>query len=233
MGKLFVKNKQIVVPGELIAKGMDYIPVGDAYRDGEDLIASRVSLIDINGRVIKLIPLRGTYIPKKGDIVIGRINEVGYYNWLVDIGYAYDANLSVRDATSDFIERGTELSRYYDLDEYIVTRIISVTKFKAIDLTMKGPGLKKLVGGIIINVIPQRIPRIVGKKGSMINLIKELTNCQIIDGQNGRIWIRGKNAEDEMLAIKAIRLGEEKAHTSGLTDEIKNFLMEAKKGKNV
>lgn len=224
MGKLLIKDKDIVVPGEELAEGIDFLPMGGAFREKDKIIASQVGLSVVSGRIIKVIPLSGCYIPKKDDIVIGKVNEISYSNWFVDIGYAYDACLSVKDATSDFIERGGDLTKYFELGDYIVTKIINVTKSKAMDLTMKGPGLRKLAGGIIIGVPPPKIPRVVGKQGSMINMIKNMTGCNVIAGQNGRVWVKGENVESERLAIAAIRLIDRKAHTPGLTDEIKEFL---------
>lgn len=233
MGKLLVKEKDIVVPGEELAEGMDFLPMGGAFRESDKIIASQVGLSVVNGRIIKVIPFSGCYIPKRDDIVIGRITDVGYSNWFVDVGYAYEASLSVKDATSDFVERGGDITKYFDLGDYIVTKITNVTKAKAIDITMKGPGLRKLVGGILINIPPPKVPRVVGKQGSMINMIKNMTGCQVIAGQNGRVWISGESVEKERVAVEAVRIIDRDAHMAGLTDKIKDFLSKAKEKENV
>ena len=77
-------------------------------------------------------------------------------------------------------------------------------------------------------VTPTKIPRIIGRKGSMISMIKQVTNCQIILGLNGVILVTGKTEEDEELAITAIRKIEAESHTSGLTDRITQLLKEKK-----
>ncbi len=229
MGKLLVKEKTIVVPGDIIATGMDYLPANGTFREGENIICMQVGLLSINGRLIKVIPLKGSYIPKKDDIVIGKIEDVGYSNWFVDVGYANDGSLSMKEASSDYIERGANLTDYFDYNDFILTKISNVTKSKAIDLTMRGPGLRKLRGGLIIEVSAAKIPRIVGRQGSMISMIKNLTDCQISVGQNGRIWLNAKEPEKVRLAIDAIKLIEKKAHTKGLTEKIQTFLEGAKK----
>ena len=89
---------------------------------------------------------------------------------------------------------------------------------------MKAPGLRKMQGGKIIEITPSKIPRVVGKQGSMISLIKDKTGCNIFAGQNGRIWIRGSSTEAEKLATEAIQLINDKAHTSGLTERVGAFL---------
>jgi exosome complex component RRP4 len=230
MGQINIENKSIVVPGDVLAEGMDYLPAGGAFREGEKIIASQVGLAMINARLIRVLPLNGSYIPKKDDTVIGKVTDVGYSSWFVDVGYAYDGMLSMRDATSDFVERGADLTVYFALGDLMLTKITNVTKSKAMDLTMKGPGLRKLTGGKVICVSPCKVPRIVGKQGSMITMIKDKTGCQILAGQNGRIWISGKDVQGEILATEAIKLIEEKAHVSGLTDKIKDFLEKRSKG---
>jgi exosome complex component RRP4 len=136
--------------------------------------------------------------------------------------------LSMKDATSQFIARGADLTQFYDLGDQIVCSITNVTSQKLVDVTMKGPGLRKLSGGRIIEVSSNKVPRIIGKQGSMVSMIKDATKCNITVGQNGLVWIDG-SPEDELLAITTIRKIEEESHLSGLTDKIKEFLDKNKK----
>ncbi len=228
MGKLLVKEKQLVVPGEVLAEGMDYLPASGAFRENNKLYSSQVGLISIDGRLVKIVPLSGKYVPRRGDTVIGKIVDINFGGWQVDIGTAYEANLSMKEATSDFIERGADLTQYYDFGDIICTKITKVIRNKIIDLTTKGPGLRKLKGGKIIDVTPSKVPRIIGKQGSMISMIKEATGCTIIVGQNGRVWLSGNDPKSEKLATDIILKVNNEAHKEGLTDEIKNFLDRSK-----
>lgn len=223
MSELKVADKEIVVPGQELARGLDYLPAGAAFREGDNIIASQIGLISINGKVIKLIPLSGRYIPRVNDLVIGTITDVSFNNWFVDIGYAYKALLSIRDIP-EYVDRNADLSRYYDFDDLISAKISKVTRAKTVDLTMKSHGLMKLTGGRLITVSPNKVPRIIGKQGSMIEVVKNLTDCWIIVGQNGLVWIKGKDAKKEILAVNAIMKIERESHTDGLTDKIKAFL---------
>src|SRR3989338_4674510 len=223
MSEIKIKEKEIAVPGEQLAQGMDILPGHGTYRDGENIIAKRLGLATIDGRTIKLIPLSGRYIPKTGDTVICKVIDVSFSGWRLDTNSAYSAMLSMKDGTSDFVQRGADLTQYFDLGEYIVCQIFNVTSQKLIDVTMKGPGLRKLKGGRIIEVDSNKVPRIIGKQGSMVVMIKEATQCNIIVGQNGLIWIDG-GPMNELLAIQAIRKISAESHTSGLTDKIKGFL---------
>lgn len=223
MSRILINDKEISVPGETLAVGMDILPGAGTYRDGDKIVANRLGLVMIDGRTIKLIPLSGRYIPKTGDTIICKVVDVGFSGWRLDTNSAYSAMLSMKDATSDFIQRGANLTQYYDLGDYIVCKIVNVTSQKLVDVAMKGPGLRKLKGGRIIEVDPHKVPRIIGKQGSMVMMIKDATKCNIIVGQNGLIWIDGEPI-NELLAIQAIRKIEKESHLSGLTDKIKEFL---------
>jgi len=231
MGEILVENKAIVIPGEELATGMEFLPSFGTYRDKDKVIASRLGLVSIDGRIIKIIPLTGKYNPRRGDVIIGKIEDVSYSGWRVNTNCAYPAMLSVKDATSEFVQRGTDLTQFFDVDDYIVAKIINVTSQKLIDLTMRGPGLRKLVGGRVIEVNTNKVPRIIGKQGSMIHMIKEATGCKIIVGQNGLLWILGE-PKNELIAIEAIRKIEQESHLSGLTEKIKEFL-EKSTGKKI
>jgi len=224
MSKLVVVEKQIVVPGEILADGMDFLPGKGTFREGENIIASRLGLVNASGRVVQIVPLAGKYLPKRDDTIIGVVRDMSYSSWFVDVGYPYEGSLSMKDATAEFIERGASLSDYFAVGDVIITKVANVTKEGNIDLTMKAPGLRKLNGGRVIEITPFKIPRVVGKQGSMIGLIKDKTGCTLFVGQNGRIWIRGSSPEAEKLATDAIYLIAEKAHTSGLTERVGEFL---------
>jgi len=223
MSEIMVKEKDISVPGEVLAVGMDILPGTGTYRNGEKIVANRLGLASIDGRTIKLIPLSGRYIPKTGDTVICKVIDVSFSGWRLDTNSAYSAMLSMKDATSEFIQRGANLTQFYDLGDYIVCKIVNVTSQKLIDVTMKGPGLRKLKGGRIIEVDSNKVPRIIGKMGSMVIMIKDATKCNIVVGQNGLIWIEGEPM-NELLAIQTIRKIEKESHMSGLTDKIKEYL---------
>jgi len=222
--KLKINDKEIVCPGEVLAEGMEYLPAQGMYRQGNNIIASRLGLVRIEGKVIKIIPLSGRYLPKRGDVIIGKVRDVNFSGWSIETNSAYPAMLSMKDGTSDFIRRGADLTKYFEIGDYLVTKIINVTSQNLIDLTMKGPGLRKLDGGRIMKVAPSKVPRIIGKQGSMVSMVKKATNCNIIVGQNEIVWIKGLNPEDEFITVETIAKIEAESHVSGLTDRIKAFL---------
>lgn len=224
MGELLVEEKKIVIPGEEVANGMDFLPSTGTFRDGENIVANRLGIVSVSNHVIKVIALNGVYLPERDDTVIGKVTDVGFSGWTVDIGAPTPANMPVGDAVRERVELlRAELTRYFDIGDIIITKIGNVTRSRIVQLTMREYGLRKLQGGRIIKVTPQKVPRIIGKQGSMVSMIKQATKCELNVGQNGYIWIDGP-VEGQLLAEEAIRTIEEKAHISGLTDIVKALL---------
>ncbi len=219
-----VKERDIVVPGEVVAEGMGFLPSKGLYREGATIRAGRLGMIAIEGKVIKLIPLTGAYIPKLNDKIVGRIIDVLMTGWRIETRSPYSAVLGLKDATTEFIPRSADLTQYYALGDYILCKIVAVTSQKLIDVTMKGPGLRKLKDGRLVEVNPHKVPRVIGKDGSMVLMIKNATGCEISVGQNGWIWVNGPTPELEIQAVQAIKKVEEEAHLPGLTDRMKAFL---------
>lgn len=223
MSELFVKDREAVAPGEKLADGMDYIPAKGAYRLGESIYAQELGLVQIDGRAIKLVPLSGAYVPKKDDVILVKVIDITMSGWRVDTRSAYSGMIGLRDGSNDFIARGADLSRYFRIGDYIVAKVTNVTSQMLIDLSAVGPGLKRLRGGQVIEVGCKKVPRVIGKKGSMVSMIKNVTGCHIIVGQNGRIWLTGE-PKGQVLAVETIKKIVAEAHTSGLTDKIKSYL---------
>ncbi|MBR9699045.1 RNA-binding protein [Candidatus Woesearchaeota archaeon] len=231
MTEVLVKPKDIVVPGELLVKGMDNFPGPGAYRDNEEIYSSRLGVVYIDGRTIKVVPLSGVYIPKTGDTIICKVIDITFSGWRLETNSAYSAMMSLKDATSDYIGRGADLTEYYNLEDHVVCKITNVTSQKLVDVSMREPGLKKLVDGRIVKVNTNKVPRIIGKKGSMVSMIKNATGCRIVVGQNGIVWIQG-DVNNEFIAIETIKKIERESHIPGLTNTIKEYL-EKQTGKKI
>ena len=224
----YFENKQLVTPGEMLAEG-DYLAGNNTYAEDNKIYASRIGLADCDNKRVNVVALRSFYFPKVGDVVIGTVLEVGFSGWTVDIKAPYTALLRASDVLSrPFKPQNDELSQVLSGGDLIVAKIASYDRSHDPQLTVGEPGLGKITRGQIIKVTPSKIPRVIGRKGSMISNIKQETNCQIILGLNGVILVTGKNPDDEDLAMAAIQKIEEESHTSGLTDRITQFLKEEK-----
>ena len=216
-------KRKVVVPGEKIVSGEDFLPGDNTRRDGKNILASKFGLAEEKGRLVRVIPLSGVYIPRRGNIVIGKVIDLTFNGWIVDINAPYSGFLSLMEAPR-FINKA-DIASFLDIGDMVACKVYSV-KRKGIDLTLKSRGLGRLESGMLIKVNSNKVPRIIGREGSMIKIIKDATNCDIIVGQNGLIWIKGNSPEDEIKAKETIMLIVSKPFISGLTDKVKEFLQE-------
>ena len=115
-----------------------------------------------------------------------------------------------------------------DIGDMIIAKIWSINK-RGIDLSFKSRGLGKIEEGLIFDVNPNKVPRIIGKEGSMIKLIKDNTQCDIQVGQNGSVLIQGPSIDEELFAKKAILYIADNSYLQGLTDALTKWFEENKK----
>jgi exosome complex component RRP4 len=231
---LHAERKQLVGPGELLAEG-PFFAGENTYRDGTRIFSSRVGLAEVIGNKLIVVPVKGAYIPRLDDIVVGRVTDIGMSGWQVDIDAPYPAMLPASETP---LQRGRDagrrdLSHIYTVGDLMIAQVIAFDRTRDPLLTTKGRGLGKVTSGHVARITPAKIPRIIGKKGSMITMLKNETRTDIIPGQNGVILVIGTNPEHESTAVEAIYMIEREAHTSGLTDRVKAMIVERMKGKTV
>lgn len=227
----YFESRQIVTPGELLAEG-DYIAGNNTYRDGNKIYACRLGLVEYQGKTVQVIALNAVYIPSPGDQVIGRIDDVNINGWTVDINSPYKALLRASDALNrPFKQQKDNLANFLDVGDLVLAKVIAFDRIMDPLLTIREPGLGKITQGQIVKVSPAKIPRIIGRRASMINLLKKETECKITVGQNGIILVSGPTPEHEKIAILAIEKIAQEAHTSGLTDRIAELIRREKEAR--
>ncbi len=225
---LHVQNRELVVPGQLIAEGGYQVYEG-AFREGKQVYASVVGLADLHGQDIRIIPLQGRYIPKRGDVVIGVVVDSHYSGWILDMNSPYTGNLFV----SDLLQRKVDLVRE-DINQYLSMGDVVIAKVKDVDERMRvlleagEPGMGRVEGGKLVKVSPTKVPRVIGRKGSMLNTLQDVGECRLRVGQNGQIMIWGRNPRMINAVVEALLMIEREAHTSGLTDRVHLMLEKMK-----
>ena len=215
---------EVVLPGEFLAEREGKKIGRGVYLEDDKVYSKVLGIPRVEEDEISVIPLAGAYIPQVGQKVVGIISEVEISGWGVNINSPYSAFLPLAEGVEEFVDISrTDLSKFYDINDIIYCKILKVPKNKIVQVSMRDFGCKKLREGIIIKVTPTKVPRIIGKGGSMINLIKKKTGCEIIVGQNGIIWLRGERKDK---AIEAILTVEKESHIIGLTEKIEKMLGE-------
>jgi len=218
---------RVVVPGDFLSDDVNRAGEGTYVDDGK-VYAMKYGIMD-DKEEIKVVALSGKYVPSRGDVVIGKIVEISFPYWIVDIASPYEARLHMSELAKGEerrIEFGS-MNRYLDLGDLIVAKVLNVDAMMRVDLILKDEF--KIGGrGRLIEISHTKVPRVIGRSGSMIRMLKEKCNCFIFIAKNGRIWIKG--SEDEMnLASQVVLMIANEAHTSGLTDRVADFLDSFKK----
>jgi exosome complex component RRP4 len=220
-------DRKVVVPGDLLSEEAKRSGEGTYVKDGR-VYSLLYGLANFRDK-INVIPLSGKYVPGVGDNVIGVVKDITFSNWIVDINSPYDGLLHI----SEFPKRieSDEMSKYLRIGSSIMTRVKDVDPTMKVELTLNDRKLGQIMAGQVIEINHTRVPRLIGKGGSMISMLKKEVNCNIFVGQNGRIWIHG-SAEEMDLALRTITLIEKEAHTNGLTDRIVGFLKAEKRARS-
>ncbi|MBE6517273.1 MAG: RNA-binding protein [Candidatus Methanomethylophilaceae archaeon] len=213
-------KRELVLPGDVIdesgAKAGEY-----AYSREGKVYAAVMGIKNVSPIGVSVIPLWGQYMPSAGDFVIGVVNDIGPSNWMIDINAPYPAPLHVSEVPWK-VEFG-DTSRFLNIGNVVFLKILSVDESKKIQVTMNDSGLRKVEGGLLVEIAHSKVSRVIGKSGSMIQLLKAASGCRIFVGQNGRIWIDGEEDRAAVVA-DAIKMIEEKAQARDLTEKVKVYL---------
>ncbi|MGI0130628.1 MAG: exosome complex RNA-binding protein Rrp4 [Thermoplasmata archaeon] len=214
------RERVLVLPGEEI-RSQGLKPGPGTYRVGGKVYASVLGLVSPRPPFVQVVPLSGRYIPKPNDVVLGTVTDVQGTFWLLDIGAPRWAPLHMT-GTPWQVEIG-ETEKFLRVRDSVIVRVENLDATGRIGVTMLGEGLGKLEGGSIARISPARVPRVVGRGGSMIQTITRRTGAQVAVGQNGRIWIDG-DPEAIHRVREAIRMISEDGQRSGLTERVDSYL---------
>ncbi|HIQ13202.1 MAG TPA: hypothetical protein EYH44_02300 [Thermoprotei archaeon] len=228
------RNEKIVIPGEGIGnihyKGREE---GFIYKIKRGVsVSTHLGVANISNKRIDIIPYKYIYVPKIGDYVIGFIVGYAPNGWIVEIGSYVKGFLPANDVIKNekFDPKKVDLDKYLKLGDLVGAIIQDVNKFSNILLTINSSKenintkhLGKLTNYFIIKVHTTKLPRIIGKKGSMIKIIKKKIDGDIIIAQNGVILYKG-SYENFKLLKSILQIIIKYTYASGLTGKIAEML---------
>jgi exosome complex component RRP4 len=197
--------KEIYMPGDKLPTSVRVSRLNQnaVRKQGNVLYATVVGSVDED----MFMPFEMVYIPKEGDSIVGIVTDKRNIGYFIDTGTAYEGLILSRETRADFKIGDLVFAKAERIEE---PDTVILSNPKLLDV------------GRIIDVPSSKIPRLIGKEASMINLIKSKTGTSILVGANGYVWMssRGKISK----TIQAINKVISKAHMEGLTDEITRFL---------
>jgi len=202
-----MNGRKVILPGDKVTNGKVSMP--GCFAEGDSTFAAVMGMMDEEGR---FIPLEKRYRPAMDDVVVGMITDVRHAGYDVELNLPNVGFIPSRDMRTKL-----------ELGDFVVCKIREVTEVGDVDLS----DVRRLPKGKVVAFPPAKVPRLIGKKLSMINMIKESVGDLLV-GNNGYIWISER--ADIPLAIKAITMVDEGAHFSGLTDRVAALFGKEKKG---
>jgi exosome complex component RRP4 len=221
------KNERtLVLPGDAVGDKRS-VPGPGTKRVGDRVVAVAAGLLQEQGEKVSILPMNGCYEPRAGDQVVGVVTEANPGNWIVDIRAPWLAPLHVSEAPWR-VDFGETMS-YLRPGDAILCKVLFVDEQRKVQVTLKDRNLAKLEGGEIMEVPPTKVARVIGKNGSMLNLLKEYVECWLFVGQNGRIWLNG-DPNEVLMAKQVIQAVCDQAHLPGLTERIKDLLERKRPG---
>ncbi len=201
--------KRIVLPGEMVTEERKRL--GEHVFDQNGKIYSDVlGIATVDNVVASVVPLRGRYLPHMNDLIVGIVAQEVHSGYLVDINSFYLAFVYQKELR-DPLQVGSVLS----------AKVMNVSETNEVELGF----VRVFYGGEIMLVSPVKVPRMIGKNGSMLDVLKNGTQANIMIGRNGLVWIKGG---DFSLLEKALRKIEDEAHHENLTESIKAYLEQNK-----
>jgi len=238
-------SRELVVPGEVLTEDTkNFLPGrGSIFnKDRTKIMSLNIGLKQINKNYINVIPLRGFYTPRPGDKIIALVTDKNPVKYRCDINAKDEGTLKPKNTIKRGKPRGfrggapdnyDNSTEKYDIGDILIVKVLSADRLNKPELTTVGKYLGKRRDGLVISIDPPKIPRVIGRSGSMIKMLKNLTKCNIFVTQNGRIWLKGEDIAHERLLIDAVRKIEKEAHTVGLTDRMSEYIENEKKKRGI
>lgn len=217
-------KRKYVIPGDVVTTG-PFRPEQNVILDGNKIISTTIGISEIYDDSVKVISLTGKYIPKINDLVIGKVISHTSLSWELDINSCYVGFLPAQDVFGrDFSAHADELTSKLKSGDLVAARIANFDRTRDPLVTISDRDLGKIDAGDLIKISPSKVPRLIGKRGTMIQTIETATNAVITIGQNGWVVVSCENPEGLLKAKKAIQMVNEQAHVANLTDQVKEML---------
>ena len=217
-------RRKYVIPGDVVTTG-PFRPEQNVVLEGNKIISTTIGISEIYDDSVKVISLTGKYIPKINDLVIGKVISHTSLSWELDINSCYVGFLPAQDVFGrDFSAHADELTSKLKAGDLVAARIANFDRTRDPLVTIADRDLGKIDSGDLIKISPSKVPRLIGKRGTMIQTIETATDAVVTIGQNGWVVVSCENPEGLLKAKKAIQMVNEQAHVANLTDQVKEML---------
>ncbi|KAL0221156.1 hypothetical protein RCL1_001010 [Eukaryota sp. TZLM3-RCL] len=185
-----IPSVALVVTGDIIERGGDFLKgYGTGVKD-ENLTATVTGVVQRLNKLVTVHPYKSRYKGEVGDIVVGKVVEVGNKRWKIDIGARQHAvlQLSAINLPNSEVRRRSALDElnmrnFYSEGDIVSVEVQQVYVDGSLALhTRRRYG--KLQNGTLLVVSSSLIKR----SPSQLLPFPEL-GLELVIGRNGHIWI--------------------------------------------
>jgi exosome complex component RRP4 len=219
------RQRPIVVPGEYVGDSRFHVPGLNVLKLSDRMLSTTVGLVRTDGKHVDVVALKSFYQPKAGDLVVGIVKEPTVAGWTIDINSPFLAFLPL----SEYPEKRIRLSRdsmrrILEAGTVVVGLVKEASIFSSPVITLKGKGLGVVSNGFLLSITASKVPRLIGKKGSMLSTIERGANVKLTVGQNGRLIVHSEDLNIVTKVREVIGMIEKESHVYGLTERVEALL---------
>lgn len=188
---------RIAVAGTSIASSHVFMKGHGTFlsSNSDEILSSMCGTVERVNKLISVRPARSRYAAEVGDLVIGRITEVGPKRWKVDINAKTDSALQLssinlpggiqrRKVESDELQ----MRNFFQENDLLVAEVQMMFQDNSSALHTRSLRYGKLKNGVLVTASPNLIQRL---KSHFVHLKDDELSLDVdlIIGLNGYIWI--------------------------------------------
>ncbi|EFA80604.1 Exosome complex exonuclease [Heterostelium album PN500] len=184
-------DRNLMTPGQTISREGEFLRGHGTFHSNNALLASVCGLVERVDKLVSVRPFKARYHGEIGDIVVGRITQVGSKRWKVDVAARQDYILMLtainlpggiqrRRTSSDELQ----MRNFFVENDLVYAEVQAINQDGSVALHTRNQRYGKLQNGTFMSVPPSLI-----KRGKIHYHSLESIGVDIILGVNGYIWL--------------------------------------------
>ncbi|KAI8051013.1 hypothetical protein BDF22DRAFT_694393 [Syncephalis plumigaleata] len=187
---IIMSGSTFVTPAQVVTSDTSFMRGHGTYQEGNDIVSAVAGVVEQVNKLITVRPLRARYAGEIGDVVVGRITEVGQRRWKVDVNARQDGVLLLssvnlpggvqrRKSESDELQ----MRKFFTEGDMIVAEAQAFFQDGAMSMHTRSLKYGKLRNGVLVVVSPSLVLRSRSHFHTLANSV------EVIIGLNGYIWV--------------------------------------------
>lgn len=186
--------KERYLPGETVCNQSEYIRGHGTQQEGEEIKASVLGKPKLISKLVSIVPTKSSrYSPEVGDVVIGRVTEVGNKRWTIEMNCKAEVTLHLTAINlpggvqrRKLISDEMNMHRYFSIGDLVIAEVQKVNKGGSVTLHARSEKYKKLEFGVAIELPPMLMPK-------LRSYFFRDKDVEVALGKNGYVFLRSTN----------------------------------------